>query len=97
MKLSAIWELPDGRRLKLLFDPRSQPQDIETGLAQFLDIVKVKSDAWHSRSQVEALGTQDAVLTSVETQFLSGSRDKIEIWVFNSELDRLEPVDPLVE
>ena len=39
MKLSAICEFPDGRRLKLLLNPRSQPQDAETALALFLDVV----------------------------------------------------------
>lgn len=82
MKLSAIWEFPDGSRLKLLLDPRSQPQDAETGLAQFLDMVKAKSDAWHSGGEVEALGGKDTAL------------DETEIWVFNPELNRLEPVDP---
>lgn len=86
MKLSAIWELPDGSRLKLLLDPRSQPQDAETGLAQFLDIVKARSDAWHSGDEVEAPGGQEAVV--------AGPLDKIEIWVFNPESNRLEPVDP---
>jgi hypothetical protein len=97
MKLSAIWEFPDGRRLKLLLNPRSQPQDAETALAQFLDVVKLKSDARHSRSQVEGLGGQTAVVTSVETQFLPDPRDELEIWVFNPRLSRLEPVDPNVE
>lgn len=86
MKLSAIWEFPDGSRLKLLLDPRSQPQDAETGLAQFLDMVKAKSDAWHSGGEVEALGSKDLVVTE--------SLDETEIWVFNPELNRLEPVDP---
>ncbi len=86
MKLSAIWELPDGSRLKLLLDPRSQPQDAETGLAQFLDIVKARSDAWHSRGEAEALGGEDTGVTE--------PLDAIEIWVFNPELNRLEPVDP---
>jgi hypothetical protein len=36
----------------------------ETALAQFLDVVKLKSDARHSRSQVETLGGQTAVVTS---------------------------------
>ncbi len=97
MKLSAIWEFPDGRRLKLLLNPRSQPQDAATAFAQFLDVVKLKSDARHSRAQVEALGGQTAVVTSVKTQFLSDPRDELEIWVFNPRLNRLEPVDPDVE
>jgi hypothetical protein len=86
MKLSVIWEFPDGSRLKLLLDPRSQPQDAETGLAQFLGIVKMKSDVWRSRGGVNALGGQDAVVT--------GPLNEIEIWVFNPELNRLESVDP---
>lgn len=65
MKLSYIWEFRDGSRLKLLLDPRSQPQDAATGLARFLDLVKVKSD-----------------------------EDRIDIWVFNPESNRLEPIDP---
>lgn len=97
MKLSAIWEFPDGSRLKLLLNPRSQPQDAQTALAQFLDIVKLKSDALHSHSKVEALGRQTAVGTSVETQFLPEPRDKVEIWVFNPRSNKLEPVDPDVE
>jgi hypothetical protein len=97
MKLSAIWEFPDGSRLKLLLDPASQPQDAETALAQILDVVKRKSDARHLHSQGEALSGQAAVVTSVKTQFLPDQRDELEIWVFNPKLNRLEPVDPDVE
>jgi hypothetical protein len=86
MKLSAIWEFPDGSRLKLLLDPRSQPQDAETGLAQFLDLIKVRSEGWTSRGGGEAPNAHGAVVTE--------PLDETEIWVFNPEFNRLEPVDP---
>jgi hypothetical protein len=97
MKLSAIWEFPDGSRLKLLLDPRSQPLDAQTALAQFLNIVKLKSEALHSHSKVDALGRQAAVGTGVETPFIPEPRDKVEIWVFNPRSNKLESVDPEVE
>lgn len=86
MKLSAIWEFPDGTRLKLLLDPRSQPQDAETALGQFLDMVKVRFDPRHSGRGGKKLGSQDAVA--------AGRLDGMEVWVFNPESNRLESVDP---
>lgn len=49
MKLSAICEFRDGRRLKLLLSPRSQPKDAEKAVAQFFKVAKMKLDARHSR------------------------------------------------
>jgi hypothetical protein len=97
MKLSVICEFAEGRRLKLLLNPRSQARDAEAALAQFFDVVKLKSDAGHSRSQVEALGGQTAVVAGVETQAVPERRDQLEIWVFNPRFSTLEPVDPDVE
>jgi hypothetical protein len=82
MKLSAIWKFPDGSQLKLLLSPNSQAHDAETGFAQFLDIIKLTSDATHQRSRVRAKGS---------------GIPKLQIWVFNPSTNRLEPVDPDVE
>jgi hypothetical protein len=40
MKLSLVREFDDGRQLRLLLDPDSQPRDAESAFALFIDAVK---------------------------------------------------------
>jgi hypothetical protein len=85
MKLSLVREFDDGRQLRLLLDPDSQPRDAESAFALFIDAVK----------QIGARGGQTVVVTGGKLELLfDPDFDRVEILVFNPRLNRLERIEP---